>query len=207
MRPALSSLISLLLLLGLTLAVSAQSALEQVAGTAGDDLIIGSAAADDVSGGGGDDVIRGGGGDDTLRGGDGDDVIHGGEGNDLIVGGYGLDILYGGPGADRFVFDLEASETDQIADFDPAQGDEIWVLLAESAEARKITLSRLRKDSVGFKFTRAPVNNVRLDTDGDVEVRLRNKRWLSLVKTGRADLKVKVQQNSDAMYMKFSQRF
>ena len=207
MRPVFSSRISLLILLGLTLAARGPSASEQLTGTAGDDLIVGSAAADNVDGGDGEDIIHGGDGDDTLSGGSGNDVIHGGEGDDLIVGGNGLDILYGGRGADRFVFDLESSETDQIADFDPAQGDEIWVLLGESAEARKITLSRLRKDSVGFKFTRSPVNRVRLDADGDVEMQLRDKRWLSLVKTGRADLKVKVKQSSDAMYMKFSQRF
>ena len=171
------------------------------------ELLSGGSRADDIFGGSGDDILNGAGGDDWLRGGDGDDEIRGGDGDDLISGGRGVDILYGGDGADVFVFDINHSETDEIADFDPAEGDEIWILLAQSADSRRVTLSSLKKDRVGIKLKRAPVNRVRLGKGGEVEVRIKNRQWMSLVKTGRADLKVQAQQSNDALYLKFDQRF
>ena len=61
---------------------------------------------------------------DTLDGGDGNDVLFGQGGDDVLIGGAGDDLLFGGDGADVFVFDLGLdSGSDEIADFDPTEGD------------------------------------------------------------------------------------
>ncbi len=59
-------------------------AIENVVGTAGDDVIIGDAQANRLDGGAGDDVVEGAEGDDTLIGGLGDDVLQGGTGVDFV---------------------------------------------------------------------------------------------------------------------------
>ncbi|MBS0167818.1 MAG: calcium-binding protein [Nitrospira sp.] len=67
--------------------------IENVIGTAGNDVITGSAANNSLSGGNGNDTINGGLGNDTLNG---------GSGNDTLIGGLGLDTLNGGTGNDLF---------------------------------------------------------------------------------------------------------
>jgi Ca2+-binding RTX toxin-like protein len=62
----------------------------------GDTLI----AIEDVVGSAFDDVIQGGNGHNLLLGGDGDDALSGRGGNDILVGGAGADILDGGGGSD-----------------------------------------------------------------------------------------------------------
>lgn len=65
-------------------------------------------------------------GDNILSGGGGNDVLAGGAGDDVLIGGGGVDQLSGGAGADTFVFQLftdVAFGTDQITDFNAAQGD------------------------------------------------------------------------------------
>lgn len=62
--------------------------------------IIGSAHDDVISGDDEDNILEGGAGDDKLDGGDGDDTLYGSEGNDTLYGGAGDDNFYGGAGAD-----------------------------------------------------------------------------------------------------------
>ncbi|MGV2099755.1 VCBS domain-containing protein [Rhizobium sp. 21-4511-3d] len=84
------------------------NSVEEIDGTAKDDIILvgadyRSGAANGgitIEGGAGNDIIGGGAGDDTLRGGTGDDLISGLGGNDTIEGGDGKDTLYGGAGDD-----------------------------------------------------------------------------------------------------------
>ncbi|MFN5513449.1 MAG: Calx-beta domain-containing protein [Cyanobacteriota bacterium] len=83
------------------------------------------------SGTDGNDNFTGGNGDDIIRGGLGNDTLNGKEGNDILEGGAGADILTGGAGADRFEYsnftDSLVSGMDRISDFNPAQGDLIYL--------------------------------------------------------------------------------
>ena len=87
----------------------------QIAGGAGDDIIIGSnfndtifgddvssyqTGADTLTGGFGDDVLTGGKGADILYGNQDNDVLYGNLDNDWLHGGQGDDVLYGGQGND-----------------------------------------------------------------------------------------------------------
>jgi Ca2+-binding RTX toxin-like protein len=65
--------------------------IENVIGSAFDDLIVGNLADNVLDGGDGHDLIRGGAGNDTLLGGNGDDFLNGGVGDDVLSGGAGFD--------------------------------------------------------------------------------------------------------------------
>jgi len=67
------------------------TSIENVVGSAYNDILIGNSGKNTLSGGDGDDYLSGGGGDDTL---------YGGDGNDQLIGGAGADKLYGGAGDD-----------------------------------------------------------------------------------------------------------
>lgn len=56
--------------------------IEEVVGSAWDDVLIGDGADNLLVGGGGNDTLRGGEGDDTLAGGAGSDILEGGSGSD-----------------------------------------------------------------------------------------------------------------------------
>ncbi|WP_343525506.1 cadherin domain-containing protein [Sphingomonas sp.] len=62
--------------------------------------LIGSADDDVLTGGDGGTVIDGGAGDDVVTGGAGADVLMGGSGDDMLAGGAGADTLQGGAGFD-----------------------------------------------------------------------------------------------------------
>ncbi len=68
------------------------SSVEDVAGTALNDILAGEGSANLMQGLGGNDILAGRFGDDTLEGGDG---------NDTLVGGLGADVLNGGAGRDQ----------------------------------------------------------------------------------------------------------
>ncbi len=53
-----------------------------------------------------DDIITGNDDVNELFGGDGNDIITGGVGNDIITGGVGNDLLFGGDGDDTYVFSI-----------------------------------------------------------------------------------------------------
>jgi len=84
---------------------------ENVGGSAGDDIITGSALENDLRGLDGGDRLKGLGGDDTLSGGNGDDRLDGGSNSDVLDGGEGKDTLLGGGGADTI---LDGSGNDTI---------------------------------------------------------------------------------------------
>ncbi len=83
------------------------SGIEDVYGTAYDDVLVGDArnnqlggsdGNDTISGGAGDDLLYGGAGNDSVAGGDGDDTLDGGDGNDTLDGGAGFDtVTFNGP--------------------------------------------------------------------------------------------------------------
>eukprot|EP00456_Euglypha_rotunda_P036711 TRINITY_DN281_c0_g1_i2.p1 TRINITY_DN281_c0_g1~~TRINITY_DN281_c0_g1_i2.p1 ORF type:complete len:1237 (+),score=395.78 TRINITY_DN281_c0_g1_i2:1656-5366(+) len=72
-------------------------------GGGGADILFGEAGADLLYGEAGNDVLHGGADADTLDGGDGFDTLYGDDGADLLYGGDGNDVLDGGLGADRMV--------------------------------------------------------------------------------------------------------
>jgi len=110
-------------------------------GSKGGDFVTGTGGTDTLSGNDGNDFLVGHAGNDTLNGGDGDDalfgddlglaggssagndIIDGGAGNDIIVGGANVapsagrlgDVLTGGDGSDGFVFHLQDSQGNTIA--------------------------------------------------------------------------------------------
>ncbi len=83
-------------------------AIENLIGSAFNDVLTGDAGANSLDGGAGNDI---------LRGGAGADILIGGAGNDTLVGGTGDDTLTGGVGNDMFAFDARGFGTDTITDF------------------------------------------------------------------------------------------
>lgn len=79
---------------------SIEGDVENIIGTAHNDVLRGSGAANRLEGGDGDDFIDGGGGHDTILAGPGNDAAVGGNGNDLLLGGDGADVLDGENGDD-----------------------------------------------------------------------------------------------------------
>lgn len=77
--------------------------LENITGSAYDDVLLGNASANRLEGAGGADVLLGGAGTDLLLGGPGPDSLVGGQGRDVLIGGQGRDTLLGGPGEDLLV--------------------------------------------------------------------------------------------------------
>lgn len=117
---------------------------DDVNGNIGNDLVYGGDGIDLVRGGQGDDVVygelgndihvNGNIGNDTVYGGDGNDVVFGGQnedrlfgdaGDDTLSGDLGNDTLTGGAGADRFVMAANNPGSDQVTDFNFAEGDRI----------------------------------------------------------------------------------
>ncbi len=81
-------------------------------GSAANDLIGGlDGAADDIAGRAGDDLLIGDGGNDRLRGEAGDDTLLGGDGDDTLSDGGGTDLLVGGAGSDLFIIGAEDGTT------------------------------------------------------------------------------------------------
>lgn len=100
---------SILLDLGLPVAMASASddvlygynlADDIIDGLAGDDILFGLSGNDTLNGGDGFDTLNGGEGNDVLTGGAQNDLLSGDEGNDILNGGLGVDILNGGPGSD-----------------------------------------------------------------------------------------------------------
>lgn len=76
--------------------------IENLAGSAYNDILAGDRRDNVLNGGAGNDILYGGpgGGDDILLGEDGNDTLYGGSGNDKLDGGAGDDQLNGGPDDD-----------------------------------------------------------------------------------------------------------
>ena len=67
------------------------SGIENLTGSAFNDVLTGNGDANRIDAGLGNDTLDGGDGNDTLDGGDGDDVLRGGAGDDILSGGAGND--------------------------------------------------------------------------------------------------------------------
>ncbi|MCA0257005.1 MAG: cadherin domain-containing protein, partial [Proteobacteria bacterium] len=97
--------------------------IENITGSAHDDVLTALSTGSLLSGGAGDDTLTGGAGDDTLLGGSGADLLEGREGADTIDGGSGNDTVTYASSSLGVTVDLTLS-TAQISDGDAA-GDVI----------------------------------------------------------------------------------
>jgi len=98
-------------------------------GSASDEILRGGNGDDTARAGSGVDQLYGGNGDDRLDAGAGNDFLYGERGNDVLIGGTGDDIESGGQGSDIFIFDNRAATGfDHITDFNG--GDRIWTTVA-----------------------------------------------------------------------------
>ena len=95
---------------------------ENLIGSAHNDILAGDRRDNDLDGGAGNDTLYGGpgGGDDVLRGGTGNDRLWGGQGADTLTGGPGDDSLAGGPDADTLNGDAGTDTLDGGAGTDTA---------------------------------------------------------------------------------------
>ena len=127
--------------------------IENVRGSAEDDMLTGDTAANMLFGNQGDDMLMGGGGNDTLHGGMDDDVLDGGMGNDKVVGDKGDDTLTGGEGDDMFVF-LEGHGDNVITDF--SGKDKIFLgsptVPLPSATVREILRNEVKTGDGQYKY-------------------------------------------------------
>jgi Ca2+-binding RTX toxin-like protein len=134
---------------------------ENLVGTAGNDVLTGSSGDNVINGMDSNDSINGAGGSDTLSGDRGNDTINGGAGNDRLFGNDGNDILTGGLGADAFHLEFGYSRVgakipagvDTITDFNSAQGDHFEMFRAVNFLGNAA-------------FTATGVSEVRVDTSG-----------------------------------------
>jgi Ca2+-binding RTX toxin-like protein len=95
------------------------TSIENLYGSAYDDILAGNGASNALSGMQGADILKGGGGADSLSGGSGDDTLQGGAGADTMHGGDGTDTLNYATSPERvFVFLLtqQANSGDGVGD-------------------------------------------------------------------------------------------
>ncbi len=83
--------------------------IENLGGSAYDDVLTGDDSKNSLYGRNGDDTLNGGGGNDWLRGGNGTDTLNGDAGNDILHGDSGADILNGSDGSDRADYNYSTS--------------------------------------------------------------------------------------------------
>ena len=115
--------------------------------------------------------LKGTGKAELLVGSSGSDIIDGGAGNDTIVGGAGTDYLTGGRGADTFIVRAHAGY-DVITDFNPAEGDRIYLDLGGSANTA--AYSGQLWDGLSFQTAggTCSVSCVDINADGTMDTQL-----------------------------------
>ena len=96
------------------------TSIENLTGSAFNDILRGDNAVNILTGGAGNDSIHGRNGNDVLHGGAGNDVLIAGSNDDVLWGGEGDDQLYGNSGVDTFIFGSNNDGIDTIKDFDIA---------------------------------------------------------------------------------------
>lgn len=95
--------------------------------TGNDVTITGNALNNDIAGSAGADILYGGDGQDSLSGGAGDDSLYGGAGHDTLSGGAGADAMAGGEGSDVYIVDNAGDTVTELA----GEGtDQVYVSLS-----------------------------------------------------------------------------
>ena len=149
--------------------------IEDVVGSAHDDIVFGSAAGtrarlgdgndwyDDAEGSTNADAVHGEGGNDHLKTGDGDDLIDGGDGDDVLRGQGGDDTIRGGAGFDTAYYSGAAGDY-AIMD----NGDGTYTVSGPDGTDTLSGVERLHFDTGGFAdlSTLAAASPIVLDLDG-----------------------------------------
>ena len=115
--------------------------------------------------------------------------IIGSDSGDRLVGTPGTDYFVGGAGADVFVINYLSSRPDEIADFDPEEGDTIE-LAFDSANS-----------NMPFKK-----ENFSINRKGVVKYKLGNTDQ-ELVRLNRSDLRLELDPRKGRYFLKFSKKF
>lgn len=134
--------------------------IENLTGSASDDMLFGSNIGNVIAGQRGDDLIDGRAGNDTLLGLGGNDTLigradndrlEGGAGHDLLNGGGGNDIMTGNTGSDTFVYNRGR---DRITDFEARDDlrldDALWSGNLTPAEV--LDFARIEGANTVFRF-------------------------------------------------------
>ncbi len=146
------------------------SALDNVInGLAGNDAIYGGEGNDTLSGGAGNDQLWGGGGVDLLRGNDDNDVLWGDGGSDDLDGGAGDDTMHGGDGNDTLHDDKGSNAFYGEAGNDTLSGTTDPSTAADNGAAITSLGITRTADSVGPKVvSMTPAGNITGSIDGIV---------------------------------------
>ncbi len=120
-------------------------AMENITGTAFDDILSGDDGANTIVGGNGHDAIDGRSGNDVLKGEAGDDTVAGYIGNDTLEGGAGADTLSGGLGNDTYNY-TRGDGADTISE-GQAEGT-ADVLRLKSIDPTKVSFERSGADVI-----------------------------------------------------------
>jgi len=114
--------------------------------------------------------------------------ITGSDGDDRLVGTPGADYFVGGRGADVFVINYLSASPDEIADFEPEEGDTI---------------------ELAFEMGTSPPfrsENFSINRKGVVKVRLGRKQH-EVVRLNQTDLRLELDQRKGRYTLKFSRKF
>ena len=132
------------------------SAIENVLGGAGNDMLTGDSADNILNGGGGSDTLLGLGGANILIGGTGNDTLQGGDGRDFLIGGTGADNLVGGLSDDILIGGTTAYD---------GQAAVLSLMLAEWKSGLTYTqrIDKLRNVGVGPILSKLNLLNVVVD--------------------------------------------
>ncbi len=150
----------------LTLTLSDGAGIDNVQGTAYDDVILGNAGGNTLMGNGGNDYLWGRGGNDWLDGGAGNDTLYGGDGNDTLLGKGGNDSLYGHAGDDTlngnegndYLSGDEGNDAYIVTNYGTktigaaSSSDNDWLDLAGNASAAALDLSSTSVQAVAISL-------------------------------------------------------
>ena len=147
--------------------VDTLTAIEGLSGTPVGDVLTGGAGADDLIGQDGPDILSGGDGNDTLNGGDASDRLTAGKGTDTLDGGKAIDEFVRSDGGDTLISRDGFAESTTCTSADVIVNDLVDRLLSpELCSSVSTAAAKHQFDTVISR--RSP----RLDTDGDLRVRL-----------------------------------
>ena len=154
--------------------------IENLAGSAHDDVLAGDRRDNILNGGAGHDTLYGGpgGGNDTLLGNDGNDTLYGGLGDDVLNGGTGDDRLRGGAGNDVLLGGMGRNTLDGGPDRDTASfefaGGGVTANLEDPAESGDlvrqntlVSIENLTGSNYGDTLTGNAGDNVLTGLSGD----------------------------------------
>src|SRR5262245_45202230 len=140
-----------------------------LSGNHGNDTLKGFGGNDELLGYIGNDTLYGGDGDDTLDGDDGTDSLRGEAGNDRLLGGLGADTMHGGIGNDVYVVDTAADWALEVAGegYDVVSAKATYVLAAgseiEALQAEDLN-GTVPMDLVGNEFSQTIIGNAGQNT-------------------------------------------